>query len=117
MLNRLTQTHRARIREGKPIFSLISGNPNDNAFLFPAEILHQEYELYFKKQEYNPDPKGLLEAREAVCLYYLEQGVKIHPDKILLTAGTSESFFYLFSHLCSAGDNILAPNPAYPLFG
>ena len=116
MLNKLTQIQRDRVREGKPVISLVSGNPNDNGFLFPPEILREEYEKYFKKQEYHPDPKGLLEARQSICNFYSEQGFIFRPDEVLLTAGTSESFFYLFSHLCRAGDNILVPNPAYPLF-
>ncbi|OGQ45179.1 MAG: hypothetical protein A3H42_02360 [Deltaproteobacteria bacterium RIFCSPLOWO2_02_FULL_46_8] len=115
-LNKLTQAYRNRIREGKPVLSLVSGNPNDNGFVFPAEILQKEYACYFNKQDYHPDPKGLLEAREAVCHYYSGQGALFQPEEILFTAGTSESFFYLFSYLCEAGDNILAPNPAYPLF-
>lgn len=116
MLNKLTQTYRARLREGKPVLSLVSGNPNDNGFLFPAEILQKEYDRYFKAQDYHPDPKGLLEARQAIHRYYSEQGAVFQPEQILLTAGTSESFFYLFSYLCEAGDNVLAPSPAYPLF-
>ncbi|MBI5298740.1 MAG: pyridoxal phosphate-dependent aminotransferase [Deltaproteobacteria bacterium] len=116
MLNKLTQAYRNRIREGKPVLSLVSGNPNDNGFIFPSEILQKEYARYFNKQDYHPDPKGLLKARKSVCQYYSGQGAFFQPEEILFTAGTSESFFYLFSYLCEAGDNILAPNPAYPLF-
>lgn len=116
MLNKLTQAYRNRIREGKPVISLVSGNPNDNRFIFPSEILQKEYAGYFEKQDYHPDPKGFLKARETVCRYYSEQGALFQPEEILFTAGTSESFFYLFSYLCESGDNILAPNPAYPLF-
>lgn len=56
-------------------------------------------------------------AREAIVNYYEEKGVShLAPSQILLTSGTSESFFHLFSLLGKPGDNILAPNPAYPLF-
>jgi aspartate/methionine/tyrosine aminotransferase len=58
----------------------------------------------------------LPEARAAIAAYYGEQGTRVDPENLLLTAGTSESFFYLFNLLCGYGDNVLAPNPAYPLF-
>src|SRR3989338_11158621 len=32
MLNKLTQIQRARVREGKPVISMVSGKPNDNTF-------------------------------------------------------------------------------------
>lgn len=115
-LNRIEQTYRRLISEGRPIVKLFSGNPNDHGFHFPAEVLERVYRDYFRRQDYKPHPRGLLRAREAIAGYYKERGVELDPEGILLTSGTSESFFYLFSLLARPGDNILTPNPAYPLF-
>jgi alanine-synthesizing transaminase len=40
----------------------------------------------------------------------------VRPDRILLTASTSEGYAYLFKLLCNPGDQVLVPRPSYPLF-
>ncbi len=56
---------------------------------------------------YDPQPQGLLDARRAIggC-----------PERIVLTASTSESYSFLFKLLCDPGDEVLIPQPSYPLF-
>ncbi len=116
MLNPIEKTYRKLCAEGRPILKLFSGNPSEEGFLFPPEILQKSYLAYFQNQIYRPHPKGLLTAREAISAYYAKQNAVIDPEHLILTSGTSESFFYLFSLLAQKGDNILTPNPAYPLF-
>jgi alanine-synthesizing transaminase len=65
---------------------------------------------------YDPQPRGLLGAREAVCRYYADAGYDVEPDRVLLTASTSEAYAYLFRLLADPGDEVLAPRPSYPLF-
>lgn len=74
---------------------------------------------------YRPDPKGDPAARKAVAAFYAERGLKIPAENIVLTSGTSESYFYLFKLLAGTGagpaghhdaGKILFPNPSYPLF-
>ena len=62
---------------------------------------------------YEPSPSGMLCAREAVADYY---GGCVSPDRILLTASTSEAYAFLFKLLTNPGDEVLAPRPSYPLF-
>jgi aspartate/methionine/tyrosine aminotransferase len=66
--------------------------------------------------DYDPQPKGLLAAREAVCRYYEEHGVPLDPEQIVLTTSTSEAFSFLFRLLCDPGSEVLVPQPSYPLF-
>lgn len=61
---------------------------------------------------YDPEPRGLLSAREAIANYYGD----VPASRILLTASTSEAYAYLFKLLCDPGDEILSPRPSYPLF-
>jgi aspartate/methionine/tyrosine aminotransferase len=68
--------------------------------------------------DYDPQPKGLRSAREAVATYYREQHEEfdIDPESIVLTTSTSEGYGYVFRLLCNPEDEILVPKPSYPLF-
>jgi aspartate/methionine/tyrosine aminotransferase len=55
-------------------------------------------------------------AREAVAAYYSDHGAEVDPDSITLTTSTSEGYGYLFRLLCDSGDEVLVPQPSYPLF-
>ena len=63
---------------------------------------------------YQPDPRGLRSAREAVAAYYGRTSVD--PGSILLTTSTSEAYSFLFRLLCNPGDELLVAQPGYPLF-
>ncbi|MBL7686085.1 MAG: aminotransferase class I/II-fold pyridoxal phosphate-dependent enzyme, partial [Deltaproteobacteria bacterium] len=116
MLNRIETTYRELLASNPSIDVLFSGNPNEQGILFPTPILERAYQVYFQNPDYHPHPKGLLEAREAIAHYYSEQNLKVSPESICLTSGSSESFFHLFSILTEIGDHVLAPLPSYPLF-
>ena len=68
--------------------------------------------------DYDPQSKGLREAREAVGGYYRsEHGIgDLDADQIVLTTSTSEGYSFVFRLLCNAGDELLVPKPSYPLF-
>jgi alanine-synthesizing transaminase len=65
---------------------------------------------------YDPDPRGIRIAREAVAQYYSGHGALADPDAVVLTTSTSEGYGYLFRLLCDAGDEVLVAQPSYPLF-
>lgn len=113
--NRLSQLLRECRARGLPILDLTESNPTRCGFAFDVEEilapLHNPRSLL-----YEPDPRGLRTAREAVALYYSERGVNLDPDQIFLTASTSEAYSYVFRLLANPGDKILAPQPSYPLF-
>lgn len=115
-INRIEKTYRRLLSEGREMTPLFSGNPNDCGFHFPKEILGRAYTDYFSSPDYRPDPKGLPEARESIARYYRDHDVPVDSENVILTSGTSESFFSLFSFLAQPGDEILSPVPSYPLF-
>ncbi|HEX6879150.1 MAG TPA: pyridoxal phosphate-dependent aminotransferase, partial [Terriglobales bacterium] len=43
-------------------------------------------------------------------------GLEVSPEQLLLTVSTSEAYTYAFRLLCNAGDEVLVPQPSYPLF-
>jgi len=67
---------------------------------------------------YDPQPRGMVSARRAVCGYYHEaHGIyDLDPDRLFLTTSTSEAYSYIFRLLANPGDEILVPKPSYPLF-
>lgn len=66
--------------------------------------------------EYHPNPRGMPEARRAISEYLRERGRPCDPDRLVLTASTSEAYAWLFKLLCEPGDEVLVPSPSYPLF-
>ncbi len=65
---------------------------------------------------YEPESLGLASARAAVAGEHGRSGAPIDPSRIVLTASTSEAYALLFKLLCDAGDDVLVPQPGYPLF-
>jgi alanine-synthesizing transaminase len=106
-------------RAGARVLDLTESNPTRAGLDYPEErILAALADR--RGLLYQPDPRGLESAREAVAAYYRQRGVEVTPERILLTASTSEAYAYLFKLLadpCSQqGCQILTPRPSYPLF-
>jgi aspartate/methionine/tyrosine aminotransferase len=110
----LARAHRLRIKAGLPIADLTASNPTRCGFDYAPELL----QALARPQalDYDPQPRGILPAREAVCGYYAGHGVELSPQQIVLTTSTSEAYSYLFRLLCDPGSEILIVQPGYPLF-
>src|SRR3954465_8025043 len=65
---------------------------------------------------YEPDPRGLASAREAVAAYYAERGSIVSPGAVVLATSTGEAYSFLFRLLCAPGEEVLTAAPSYPLF-
>ena len=104
----------ARRRSGLRILDLTASNPTQCGFAYDAHLLT---ELSAEgARTYDPDPRGMPGAREAVCGYYADHGASIHAEQVFLTTSTSEGYSWLFRLLCDAGDEVLIAQPSYPLF-
>ena len=99
---------------GRQVLDLTESNPTRCGFVFDPELLAPLSGP--RALIYEPHPKGLLAAREAICGYYRERGVRLDPEQVILTASTSEAYSFLFRLLCDPGDELLIPAPSYPLF-
>ncbi len=112
--NRLSEILERKRAHNQPIRDLTESNPTRAGFAYQsAEILaalSQPQALL-----YEPDPRGLLTARRAVAEYYRRRGEHVEAQRLHLTASTSEGYAYLFKLLANPGDEILVPQPAYPL--
>ena len=131
--NRLTLAHDEVLRAHKAIMDLTISNPTRCGFDYDMQAilssLSQPQSLH-----YDPQPKGLLSAREAVAQYYAvrcESDIPVRPgevndanqksgspdpNSIVLTTSTSEGYSFLFRLLANPGEEVLVPKPSYPLF-
>lgn len=105
---------RARAARGEVPYDLTVSNPTLCDIPYPDGLLDPLRNPAGLR--YHPDPKGLLSAREAVAREYAARGVAIDPERIVLTASSSEAYGFLFKLLCDPGDAVLVPTPSYPLF-
>ncbi len=113
--NRLTQALEERRRRGLPVLDLTESNPTRCGFVYETEqILEALREP--RALKYEPAARGPLAARQAVVHYYAARGVVVRPEQIFLTTSTSEAYTYVFRLLANPGDDLLAPQPSYPLF-
>lgn len=115
-INKIEQTRLQLIKEGRKIINLSSANPVESGIIFPEKILARGFKKLLQSPHYQPDPKGSLTARKAISSWYKKRNFSIDPNQILLTSGTSESYFHLFKLLAKPGEQILFPSPGYPLF-
>ncbi len=113
--NRIAQTLDQLKKTGVPIVDLTESNPTRCGFIYPSTKVLQPLAAD-RNLRYDPQPQGSLESREAIARYYKKQGCEVAPERIFLTASTSEAYSYLFRLLADAGEEVLFPRPSYPLF-
>lgn len=108
----------ARLEEarasGRRLVDLAESNPTRAGLAWPAEELAAAL-AHPAVASYEPTPRGLPAAREAVSAYLAARGAPLDPGRVLLTASTSEAYAVLLKLLCDPGDEVLVPAPAYPL--
>jgi alanine-synthesizing transaminase len=102
---------------GRPILDLTASNPTTCGFTYDKQAILAAL-ADASSLQYDPEPKGLLKARESVARYYSEKSPNggVNPENLVLTTGTSEAYSFLFRLLCDAGDEVLVAQPSYPLF-
>ncbi|MGH9593203.1 MAG: pyridoxal phosphate-dependent aminotransferase [Bryobacteraceae bacterium] len=102
-------------RQRAGVLDLSESNPTRAGLVYPSgEILAALADE--SSMRYNPAPRGISTAREAGAAYSRGLGADVPPERILLTASTSEAYAYLFKLLADPGYEVLAPRPSYPLF-
>jgi aspartate/methionine/tyrosine aminotransferase len=113
-LNSITRLLQEKRSAGAAILDLTESNPTRVGFSYAREIVEALADP--RALRYDPQPAGSPGAREAVCRYFAERGHTVAPDQVLLTASTSEAYQYLFKLLGDTEDEVLVPQPSYPLF-
>lgn len=106
----LTLNSVARAAAGTPpIWDLTVSNPTRVGLGFEDEALRQAL-CAADPTTYDPQARGLASARRA-----LAEQLDWDPDRLLLTATTSEAYSFLIKLFCDPGDQVFIPEPSYPL--
>jgi alanine-synthesizing transaminase len=120
--NRLTETLESLRASGAKILDLTLSNPTRAGLHYDQAAILGSLSSP-RAIDYDPQPRGLRQAREAVADYYRAEqacgGQAVHgfdAEQIVLTTSTSEGYSFLFRLLCNPGDELLVPEPSYPLF-
>jgi alanine-synthesizing transaminase len=112
--NRLFTAAEGLRARGTPIVDLTESNPTRAGLAYGSTLLAPLADP--RGLVYEPHPRGLASAREAIAADYERRGFDVRADRLVLTASTSEAYSLLFKLLANPGDDVLVPRPSYPLF-
>jgi len=100
---------------GAPLLDLTISNPTEAFPDYPQHSIQCALSRV-ESFSYRPDAAGDEPARHSIANWYAQRGIAISPERILLTASSSEAYALLFKLFCDPGDQVIAPVPSYPLF-
>ncbi|HEY7790462.1 MAG TPA: aminotransferase class I/II-fold pyridoxal phosphate-dependent enzyme [Vicinamibacterales bacterium] len=101
---------------GRRIRYLNVGDPVAFGFQPPAHMVAAvEQALRDGHHGYGPSV-GIASAREAVARELSTRGFPTSPERVVVSAGTSEAIDLALSALVNAGDEVLVPMPTYSLY-
>jgi aspartate/methionine/tyrosine aminotransferase len=113
--NALTRAVTAVRDSGRPLLDLTVTNPTLVGLDYPADL--SAVLARATVATYQPRPFGLPAARAAVARDFVRRGLDVSAERVVLVASTSEAYSWLFKLLCDPADEVLIPEPSYPLFG
>jgi aspartate aminotransferase len=105
---------RALEAEGRKIIHLEIGEPD---FDTPKHITEAAADALREGfTHYGPAP-GLPELREAIGNFFGRTGRATYPaDRVVVTPGAKPIMFYAILALCEEGDEVLYPDPGFPMY-
>lgn len=101
--------------EGKSIVHLEIGEPD---FDTPENIIASATEaLHNGKTHYGPSA-GLPELRQTIAEYVMKTrpGAEVTLDEVVVTPGAKPIMFYAIMALINEGDEVIYPNPGFPIY-
>lgn len=92
------------------------GDPNQFGFATPPHLIAAVERAMRDGHNGYTASAGIVAAREAVAADFGARGVNVHPDRVLITSGTSEGLELALTAIVDEGDAVLVPSPTYPLY-
>lgn len=100
--------------EGKDVIHLEIGQPD---FKTPRNIIDAAYKAMKDGYTGYSQAQGLLETREAIADYCIRhKNVNTRPEEIVVVPGGKPIMFYTMLTLVNPGDEVIYPNPGFPIY-
>lgn len=105
---------RALEAQGRDIIHLEVGEPD---FATPENIVEAAIDaLRHGATKYTPSA-GIPELREAIARRVSEsRGITVKPSQVVVTPGAKPIMFFVILALVGPGDEVVTPNPAFPIY-
>src|SRR5438309_488170 len=104
---------RAVEARGRQVIHLEVGEPD---FPTPGHIVEAGVRALRDGYTRYGAPGGSQTLREAICEHLAERGVRASPEHVLVTPGAKPNLFYGFLATLSPGDEVLVPDPGFPIY-
>src|SRR5687767_5326448 len=105
---------RALEAKGRDVIHLQIGEPD---FDTPRHILEAGMDALERGETHYSPGLGLPELRRAVAAYLgRTHNLDVDPDRVVITPGAKPLMFYAVLALINQGDEIIFPDPGYPIY-
>jgi aspartate/methionine/tyrosine aminotransferase len=105
---------RALEAQGHPMIHLEIGEPD---FDTPTHIRQAACEALEAGYTHYGPANGLPELREALAAHIgAKRGLTVDPGCVVVTPGAKPIMFYAIMALCEPGDQVIYPNPGFPIY-
>jgi len=105
---------RALEAQGKKIIHLEIGEPD---FITPSNICDAAIKALRDGNTHYTPAAGILELRQAIADHVSRtRGLKFSSDNVVVTPGAKPIMFFLILSLIDKGDEVIYPNPGFPIY-
>lgn len=110
----ITERAMALERAGRSVIRLGVGEPD---FPPPPEVIEACQRALAAGETGYTDSRGLPELREAIAADHARRsGVRVDPERVLVTNGVSSAMLLVFALLVDTGDEVVLGTPHYPCY-
>jgi aspartate aminotransferase len=105
---------RALEAQGREIIHLEIGEPD---FDTPSNIVEAAVRSLREGQTHYTPSAGIPQLREAIAEEIsTTRGIEANPDQVVVTPGAKPIMFFTILALCEKGDEVIYPNPGFPIY-
>ena len=100
--------------QGREIIHLEIGEPDFNT---PANVVEAGIAGLRNGQTHYTPAAGVLPLRQTIADEVAKtRGIPVHPDQVVVVPGGKPIMFYAMLALCETGDEVIYPNPGFPIY-
>jgi len=100
--------------QGRDIIHLEIGEPD---FDTPANIVDAAVEAMRSGHTHYTAANGIPPLREAIAEEVSQtRDIPVHPDQVVVVPGGKPIMFFILLALCESGDEVIYPNPGFPIY-